>query len=213
MSDPVYQVELIEVWLEGRFATVNLRATEYGWVSDWWISSNSGDDLRVVGHLELPIFGNTREDAERRCRIIADEVLDFVSWAGFGSGIVDGTVDVVRKAHCRKHLSEQKDKLGVMSTTAYTAVLYKCALQFGVSNPAAVIAGVEAMDSVRTIHERLAHARRLGLLDSPGKGSARKKPEKSNSSVAESVSKSDAEKGIKRDARGKRIMEDGWELI
>jgi hypothetical protein len=57
-----------------------------------------------------------------------------------------------------------------MSVTARTAVLYTFALQFNINNPAALIASGEGLSSVRTIHDRLAHARRIGLLESPGKG-------------------------------------------
>jgi hypothetical protein len=70
---------------------------------------------------------------------------------------------------------EHIDNLSVTTRVERTVILYELALQFNINNPAALIAQIETLPSVRTIHDRLAHARRIGLLDSPGKGNRRKK--------------------------------------
>ena len=158
-------------YTKGRdYASIRLLKTATGWASEWIVSRNYGDYIRVLGLFEIPVFGEEYLDAERRCRLMADEVLDFASWAG---GVESGLLsagDEYRRAHCRNHLFTHVEGLGRMSVTERTAVLYTFALQFNINNPAALIASVEGLSSVRTIHDRLAHARRIGLLESPGKG-------------------------------------------
>jgi len=177
MRTPLYQIELLEFRTERGYASVRVQKLDNGLTSEWWVSHNSGTEIRVGACLNIPLFGETLSDGERRCRLMAEEVIDFASWAGGGGAGVAGSSDEYRRAHAKKHLLEQKDFLGAMSATEYTAVLYSFALQFNINNPAALIAQVEVLPSVRTIHDRLAHARRKGLLDSPGKGNKRKKEE------------------------------------
>lgn len=177
MSTPLYQIELLEFRNGRDYATVRVQKLDSGWSSEWWVSHNSSEDIRVSACLSIPLFGDTKADAERRCRLIANEVMEFASWAGGGIAGVAGPSDEYRRAHCKYHLIEQRDFLPAMTLTEQTAVLYMFALQFNINNPAALIAGVEGISSVRTIHDRLAHARRTGLLDSPGKGNRRKKEE------------------------------------
>lgn len=175
MSTPLYQIELLEFRDERSYASVRIQKLDNGLSSEWWVSSNSGEDLQLGGCVSIPLFGETVEDGERRCRLIADEVLEFMSWAGGGEAGVGGSADEYRRAHCRNHLAEWSERMYSGSRTAKTADLYLLATQFNINNPAALIASVEGLQSVRTVHERLAHARRVGLLDSPGKGNIRKK--------------------------------------
>lgn len=175
MSTPLYQIELLEFRNGRSYATVRVQKLDNGLSSEWWVSSMSGEDLQLGGSVSIPLFGETLEDGERRCRLIADEVMDFMSWAGGGEAGVGGSADEYRRAHCKYHLSEWSSEMFVGSRTAKTADLYLLATQFNINNPAALIAQVEGLSSVRTVHERLAHARRIGLLDSPGKGNIRKK--------------------------------------
>jgi hypothetical protein len=171
----MYQVELLE-FRKGRvYATVRLQKLDSGWSSEWWITHNFGDNVRVSGCLYIPLFAENADGAERRCRLMADEVLDFASWAGGGVAGVGGQADDGRRAHAKRHLMEHIDNLSVTTRVERTVILYELALQFNINNPAALIAQIETLPSVRTIHDRLAHARRIGLLDSPGKGNRRKK--------------------------------------
>jgi hypothetical protein len=178
MSTPLYQIELLEYRNERSYASVRIQKLDAGLSSEWWVSSMSGEDLQLGGSISIPLFGETLEDGERRCRLIAEEVMEFMSWAGGGEAGVGGSADEYRRAHCRNHLAEWSEALYVSSVTAKTADLYLLATQFNINNPAALIAQVEGLSSVRTVHERLAHARRIGLLDSPGKGNIRPKQDK-----------------------------------
>ena len=172
MSTPLYQIELME-YTKGRdYASIRLVKTPTGWSSEWVVSRNFGDYIQVQGLFYIPIFGEELQDAERRCRLMADEVLDFASWAAGGEAGVPINGDEYRRAHCRNHLFAHRNNLGEghQTITERTAILYRLALQFNINNPAALIAGVEGLPSVRTVHDRLAHARRIGFLESPGKG-------------------------------------------
>lgn len=174
MSTPLYQIELLEFRDEGSYASVRVQKLDSGFSSEWWISRNYGEEIQVKGCLYIPLYAENVEDAERRCRLIAEDVIEFATWAGGGTAGVAGQSDEYRRAHAKHHLLEHMDSLGRMSLTERTAVLYQFAVQFNINNPAALIAQVEVLPSVRTIHDRLAHARRTGLLDSPGKGNRRK---------------------------------------
>jgi hypothetical protein len=116
------------------------------------------------------VFGDDKEDAVRRISFIYEEVLtSMASWAG---GVADtgagGDVSSARM-HCKSHLQTWGDVLSAANKTEHTSALYSFAVEFGVNNPAALIAEVEVV-GVRTVHDRIAYARRIGLLDSHGKG-------------------------------------------
>ena len=155
------------------YATVELTNTGDGWVSEWWLSRNvSGTyELIVLGYLRLPVFGETVKDASRRIQFIYEDVLKSVaSWSG-GVGDTGAGGDVVSaRKHCKSHLQYWGDVLSAANKTEHTSALYSFAVEFGVNNPAALIAEVEVLSSVRTVHDRIAYARRIGILDSYGKG-------------------------------------------
>ena len=154
------------------YATVELRDTGDGWVSDWWVSRNvSGTyELMVVGYLRLPVYGEGKDEAYRRISFIYEDVLDTLAlWSG-GVGDTGAGGDVVSaRMHCRAHLQTWGDILSAANKTEHTSALYTFAVEFGVNNPAALIAEVEVV-GVRAVHDRIAYARRIGLLDSYGKG-------------------------------------------
>lgn len=176
MSVPLYQIELLDFRGKGVYATVRIQKLDSGYVSEWWVSRSFEDNLQLCGSLSVALIAETLEDAERVCGLMADEVMDFMVWAGQGPAGVGGSADEYRRAHCKYHLTEQADFLpGYMSITARTATLYLFATQFNINNPAALIAQVEGIKSVRTIHERVAYARKQGLLDRPGQGNIRAK--------------------------------------
>lgn len=185
MSSPLYEINLLEFSFEGKYATVRIVKLDSGLCSEWWISHNLDGNLHVAGSFMIPVMGSTVEDAERRCALIAQEVVDFAVWAGNGESGVPGASDESRRAHCLAHLrnyagSSTWEGGVVASRTASrkvdtTVELYRLALGFNINNPATLIAQAEGLGSVKTVHERLNYGRRLGLLDSPGKGSRRSK--------------------------------------
>lgn len=202
---------LYEFFSGDLYATVELKESGEGWVSEWWVSRNLMGDLGVqlLGCLRLPVFGDTEEDAERRIGFIYEDVMGFARDIAGGYGSVGAGNDVKNsRIHCKSHLQVWSD-IGMHSynKTALTASLYSLAIDFGVNNPAALIAEVEAV-GVRAIHERIAYARRIGLLDSYGKG--RTKPSLDSVSL-DVVNSNTEEKDIYSGSgpKGYRIYKDG----
>lgn len=158
------------------YATVELKDSGDGWVSEWWVSRNLYPELgvKLLGYFRIPVFGELKDDAKRRLGFISDEVLDFALSIAGGTGSVGAGGEVVlARKHCKAHLQYWSDVIPSVKKTEHTAVLYSFAVDFGVNNPAALIAEVEVV-GVRTIHERIAHARRIQILDSYGKGLIKK---------------------------------------
>lgn len=163
---------LYEFFEGDRYATVQLHNTGDGWLSEWWVSRNISRtyELQVLGYVRLPIFGETKEQAYRRLDFIYEELMNFMAFASGGVGDTGAGGDVASaRLHCKAHLQAWGDTLSSISKTEHTSALYSLAVEFGVNNPAALIAEVEVV-GVRTVHDRIAHARRIGLLDSYGKG-------------------------------------------
>jgi hypothetical protein len=157
------------------YATVELKDTGDGWVAEFFVSRNLLNDLGVelLGYVRVPVYGEFKDDAVRRLGFIHEDVTNFLGAVagGFGSVGAGNDVSGARK-HCKAHLQMWNDVVGG-TKTGRTATMYLLAVDFGVNNPAALIAEVEVLPSVRTVHDRLAHARRIGLLDSYGKGRIR----------------------------------------
>jgi hypothetical protein len=172
MSEAIYETELLEYRREDTFATVRVIPLAGGWASEWWLSRRfpKNVEVAVLGMFLIPVFGDDLDSVERRIRLMSDEVIDFSEWAYGGTAGVQVSSSELTRLHAQKHMAEHRDALAITSATERTAVLYSLAVQFGVNNPAALIARVEVLPSVRTVHDRLAHARRIRLLDSPGKG-------------------------------------------
>lgn len=169
---------LYEFFKGDLYATVDVVDRGDGWVATWWVSRNLRNNLGVelLGRFVFPVWGETKDDAVRRCSFIYEEVMDFASSISGGYGEVGNGGDVVNaRRHCKAHLQVWIDVIGG-TKTARTADLYLLATSFGVNNPAALIAEVEVV-GVRAIHDRLNHARRIDLLDSYGKGRIRPEPD------------------------------------
>lgn len=159
-------------YLEGDFyVTVDVVDRGDGWVSTWLISRNLRNNLGVelIGRFVFPIWGETKVDAVRRTGFVYESVVNFAAEVGGGEGLIGNGGNVVdARRHCKAHLQYWTDVLGGTKTSR-TADLYLLAIAFGVSNPCALIAEVEVV-GVKSIHDRIAHARRIGILDSYGKG-------------------------------------------
>lgn len=162
---------LYEFFEGNLYATVELKDIGEGWVSEWWVSRKLDDGLGVqlLGYFRIPVFGEMKEHAKLRLGFIYEDVVNFAATVAGGLGSVGAGNDVAgARKHCKAHLQTWGDLLSG-TRTSRTADLYLFAVDFGVNNPAALIAEVEVV-GVRTIHERIAHARRIGILDSYGRG-------------------------------------------
>lgn len=162
---------LYEFFEGNLYATVDVVDRGDGWITSWLVSRNLRNNLGVelLGRFVFPVWGETKADAVRRTGFIYEAVVNFASDVAGGEGLVGNGGDVAdARRHCKAHLQYWLDVIGGTKTSR-TADLYLLAIAFGVSNPCALIAEVEVV-GVKTIHDRINHARRIGLLDSYGRG-------------------------------------------
>lgn len=158
------------------YATVEVVKSGEGWITEWWVSRKFEEDLgvTVIGYFRLPMFGETKDDVRRRIGFVYEDIVNLARDISGGVGSVGANGDVKRaRAHAKAHLQYWLDMGIGLTKTERTASMYSLALDFGLSDPAALIAEVEVV-GVRAIHERLAYARRTELLDSYGRGRVRK---------------------------------------
>lgn len=163
--------EVLSFKVDNYVATVLLSVTpREGTASDWWVSVSNGQYLRVIAHLNLVLHGASPADAKRRAMLIAPGVVEFVSttWGGERSP-GDKLTDL---RHAELHMSLHAEALEDLSEYEKTVSLYELLGGFKISNPAVVIADHLGVKSVRTIHDRIARARKDGLLTAYGRGKA-----------------------------------------
>ena len=142
-----------------------------GFAVDWWVSFFTPDSMiRVVGHVSLPITARTYLGAVETAKNLSESVLSFVSdtWSG-DSVPFPGEVS---PEEIVDHMAEHYDTLATLEVSEFetTAALYALLSEFRTQNPAVVLAEFLKVSSVRTIHDRVARARKDGLLPSPGQG-------------------------------------------
>lgn len=152
-------------------ATATVVEFPNGFAVDWWVSFFTPDRMvRVVGHVSLPITARTYGTAVEITKTISRSVLSFVSdtWSG-DSVPFPGEVS---SEEIVDHMAEHYDTLATLDVSDFeiTAALYALLSDFRVQNPAVVLADFLKVSSVRTIHDRIARARKDGLLPSPGQG-------------------------------------------
>ena len=192
------------------YATVELKNTGDGFVSEWWISRNEPGsyELQVLGYLRLPVFGETEEAATRRIGFIYGNIFELLEAVIGGVADTGAGGDVVSaRRHCKAHLQWWSDVITPGSRTEHTASLYSLAVEFGVNNPAALIAEVQVLPSVRTVHDRIAYARRIGILDSHGKGRIKVSVESESESESEDVGLFHYPAELSSPERSKEIMD------
>lgn len=160
----------IALFAEGEFLlSASTKTTLSGVVSEWWASKLYNGELYVAAHLVIPVYGTTPQVAQRRVAMIAPEIDQFVSSVsgGLGSG---GSASPCALDHAMAHLNHYYPGLESQELLERTAVLYSLLSEFRIPKPAKVIAAREGVESVRTIHDRIARARGKGLIRPLGQG-------------------------------------------
>lgn len=162
--------ELLSFKVDEYVATVSLEVSSGGAISDWWVSVSNGRYLRVIAHLNLIIHGGTVPEARRRAMLLAPSVIEFVSTTWGGELSPDDKLKDSR--HAGLHMALHEDALDGISDFAKTVSLYELLGGFKLQNPAVIIAEHLGLNSVRTVHDRIARARKDGLLETYGRGKA-----------------------------------------
>jgi len=153
-------------------ATSAIQKVGPGFVSDIWVSRylDSSEALVVVGHVNIPIYGNTLSLASSSAGRMAEAVIDFLEHNSNGDGPPGGKPDDPQ--HYYEHLEAYRDRVESSGLTVaeQTVVYYQFLSEFHAPNPAVVIAQHQGIGSVRTVHDRVARARATGYLESYGRG-------------------------------------------
>lgn len=151
------------------FSSVSITEEGSGFVADWWVSEMS-DYPSVLGHVSMPVYGSTVDNALRSTAFIHEDLTTFLGSNWGGSGLIDVKAPL---EHVRAHLLHFKpyaEKAHPDDVLDRTVAYYLLLQGFRAPNPAVLIAEVEDVSNVRTIHDRLARARKLGILETPGQG-------------------------------------------
>lgn len=164
------QITPIVLFNSGEFLlSAGLISTPSGYVSEWWASKLYNAEVSVAAHLTIPVYGTTVEVAERRVGMISGEVDAFV--ASVSGGLVSGAgLSPYAVIHAMRHAEHYYPGIGDESLLERTAILYNLLSEFRVPKPAKVIATLEKVASVRTVHDRIARAREGGLIRAYGQG-------------------------------------------
>ena len=147
------------MWIkDGRVVTADVRKEGDGYSCEWWVSGNFGGALQVMGVMNFPIYGLSEDEARQRAGFLLDDVLYIAKTFYGGEGVVGNIIPDSKKriALAMMHLAGHWEAMSLgLSTIERTAEEYKFLKQFGISNVAQIIAHLEGVVSVRTIHERI----------------------------------------------------------
>ena len=136
-----------------------------GYCTEWWVSSNFGGNLQVVGYYNTPIYGFELAEVERKVESLANHEVPLFSVRMFGGeGDLSDFPTPSRKREIAKlHILGHREAMTDWTLMERTAEMYKLIEQFRVKDSAELIAELEDV-KVRAVHERIQRARREGLL-------------------------------------------------
>jgi hypothetical protein len=147
------------MWIkDGRVVTADVRKEGDGYSCEWWVSGNFGGSLQVLGVMNFPIYGSDETEARQRAGFLLDDVLYIAKTFYGGEGVVGNIIPDPKKriGLAMMHLAGHWEAMSLgLSIVERTAEEYKFLKQFGISNVAQIIAHLEGVQSVRTIHERI----------------------------------------------------------
>lgn len=147
-------------------------------VSDWWVSRlEHAGHFSLVLHLELILNAQTERSALPEVEELIDSV---VLKLARRTGAIASTTSFIAKldksrafslatTHLLAHRSYGNESNSSTSLVLKTSREYELAVQFGVSNPTALLATLDST-SVKAIQRRIYLARQQGILESFGQG-------------------------------------------
>lgn len=152
------------------FATAKVYRIGAGFTADIWWTVLEETQPRVVLHMTLPVLGVIEGEAARSAGHVVRSMGDIVPTLWSGEGVA--SEEAPSSHHVEAHLKYHGDHLAELglSELEETAAMYRLLSDFRVKNPARRIATYLGEESVRSVHERVADARREGLIPKYGKG-------------------------------------------
>lgn len=140
-----------------------------GYVSEWWVSTSTRGYARVIGQMSIPIYGTNQAQADARLEMLAPEVEKMFSRSWGGDAVTLGRRPR-NVEHIELHVAHYVPFVVLWSDLDQVAALYELLSGFRVKNPSPIIARGLDVASVRTIHDRIARARKLGIISKFGRG-------------------------------------------
>ena len=152
--------------------SIDLTDTGNGFVSEWAVTRKLGNDIQLIAFYSFPIFGANGKQALMRSVDTYKEVLSFAARTsgGLATPLKHILVSHMDK-HAEAHLARYWLDSASMTKTERTAMFYDMLTQFEHPAPARVLADKEGIPA-RTIHTRVAQARKKGLLPETTQGKA-----------------------------------------
>jgi hypothetical protein len=161
MKSPKKPVDVL-IWKhKGFVVTARVYLSGDGYLSEWLISSNFESNLQVLGFYQIPVWGNTFEEASRKVSSLVESVSEFayVTCSGLGSVDLTRLSAADRENYALAHMIGHYEDLSEYDLLARTEALVALAGEFSVKDVAKVVAELEE-ESVRTIHDRIYRAKR-----------------------------------------------------
>jgi hypothetical protein len=165
MTDKKTYIKTVTWSTDETVMVIDIVKSGNGYCTEWWISSNFGGNLQVVGYYSSPTYGYELPELERRIESLANHEVPLFSVRMFGGeGALSDTPNPSRKREiARLHILGHWSVLQEWSLMERTVEMYKLIEQFKVKDSAELIAELEDV-KVRAVHERIQRARREGLL-------------------------------------------------
>lgn len=159
---------------DAMFASASLHTSGDGYYIDVWFSVMIGFEPHVILNAKVPVYGRDTNEVGGAVKNAVDQLATLAPsiWGGTASPDAKGADRRHAFVHLRHH-GKILDEAEGLSGTGDVAAMYILLGEFGVKNPAAMIADFCGMDSVRPIHELIADAREEGLIPRYGKGKSR----------------------------------------
>lgn len=155
--------------------SVEFKKREGRIVSDWWVSRlELPRRFSLVLHLELVLNSKSERSALSEVEELIESVVlklarrteAITNTSPFITKLDNSRAFSLATTHLLAHRNEFKSHDGLILKTSSE---YELATQFGVSNPAALLASLDST-SVKAIQQRIYLARQQGLLESFGQG-------------------------------------------
>ena len=146
-------LETINLEAGDYFATVTIWETKGGLSTEWWISSKFDWQLRIVGTMHLPLWGDNIADVRNRITFLLDSVISFIIENTYLSGRPAIQPQKSMKYDiAKRHIEFHMRKFPFTGNSERSFAAFKLAEEFGVNETAILIAEVLDMN-VRTVHD------------------------------------------------------------
>jgi hypothetical protein len=154
--------EIISLGGDSFFSTVEIIKTDGGYSTEWWISGNFDGELRIVGSLCVPVWGETLEDVRKKVVHLRGTVLDLILNVFDGGAKVHAVPEKSLKFEIAlRHITHYTDSGSFVGVKERFAAAYSLAEQFRVKQIAVLISEVLNVN-VRTVHDWIYQARQAG---------------------------------------------------